>query len=161
MHHINVLKSYHKALLCNKCCACRWKPLLLTFFSMPDFKSPSGCTDHFCISVQSSNSAGDAVNKIEQRFVLCYRLLHQGFVFCHTEKQINTLGLSRIHRTLCACLACRAMNSGSTELMRLAAAYIRAALSINFSLMVAAEEKHSVFMYLQFCCFLLIMMLYP
>lgn len=131
--------------------------MLLTLCGIYDFKSPSGYTDFF-LAVQSSSAAGDAANKMKRSFVLCNHLSHKGFVFRKVLplwEASQHLGLSRIHRMLSKCLACCTMSSGSRQLMGLTAADIRAALSINFSLMVAADERHSVFICLKLCWFCL------
>ena len=46
------------------------KPPLLTICRMHGFESPIACTDFCFFTVQSTNSAGDDVNKMEQCFVV-------------------------------------------------------------------------------------------
>lgn len=129
--------------------------LLLRLNSMYDFRSPLRRTRYFS-TVQSSTAAGNTANKTEQRFAVCNHFCTKGLCsarFCHAGNQVNTLGLSRIHRVFSNCLACCTRNTRSRELMRLTAAHIREALSINFPLMVAVEEKHSVFICFKPCWF--------
>lgn len=56
-------------------------------------------------------------------------------------KQVNSLGLCRIHRMFSSRLACSTMYAGSRKLKRLTVAHIRAALAISISLTVAVQEK--------------------
>lgn len=69
---------------------------------------------------------------------------------CHWEADQH---LNRVYKMLSNCSGSCTTYTGSRALMSPTAAHIRAALSINFSLMVAVGDTHPFFIHLKVLCF--------
>lgn len=123
---------------------------------MYDFKRPLRHTHHFCI-VQSSPTAGKAANITEHCFVVCKNFCHRGFVFSKVFPCWEPSQYFRVKQNPQGVLQLFGMLHHEHRIKGAHAPdsppHTSEGLSINFSVMVAVEEKHSVFICFKLCWF--------